>query len=330
MKTKGMKKYILRFLLLALWISLSMWRMDGAVAAEKVRLSMGGAALGTFSYMSCVVLANVWKKYIPDVDITVMATAGSTANYIPMDKGELDLAAGGSPQDWYATQGLYFTKTKLSNFCAVLLTSKAFHHTFTYLDSPIKTWKDLDGKRVHLGARASPASIISEDAFKALGIKVKPVYSTPSEAVDMMKDRRVDAMTYSVGAPWSAVLDIATQQPLKLVQPTPEERKKISEAIPFLFPDKIPAKTYPFQKEDYYTNTSTQTINARPGIPDEIVYKLTKVAWEHWNEVVEAAEAAKWARPGDIISTIALIHPGAAKYYREVGIQIPDRLIWKK
>ncbi len=57
---------------------------------------------------------------------------------------------------------------------------------------------------------------------------------------------------------------------------------------------------------------------------------LTKTAWDHWDEIVKAQAPAKWAKPKDMLSMIAPIHPAAVKYYREIGIQIPDHLIWRK
>jgi TRAP transporter TAXI family solute receptor len=306
--------------------------VEKAVAApEKVRLSMGGSNTGTWIYMFCAIMADVWKRYLPDVDITLMATGGTTANYLPMDKGEMDLAGAATFGDYWALNGMYFAKgKKLVNFCSLLPASKAFSHVFTYVDSPIKTLKDLDGKRVHLGARASPTSIVNEEIFKILGIKPNYVYSTPTEAVDMVKDRRVDAMAYSVGAPWSAIMDIATDRPIKFLHMKPEEQKKIADTIPYQVPDTIPAKTYSFQTEDYPTVMGLQNLIVRPGLSEELVYKLTKTAWEHWDEVVKATAAAKWVKAKDIVHMIAPVHPGAAKYYKEIGIEIPDRLIWKK
>ena len=298
-------------------------------APEKVRLSMGGSNTGTWIYMFCAIMVDLWKRNIPDLDITLMATGGTTANYIPMDKGEMDLAGAATFGDYWALNGMYFAKTKLVNFRSLLPASKAFSHAFTYVDSPIKTWKDMDGKRIHLGARASPTSIVNEEIFKLFGVKPNYVYSTPTEAAGMVKDRRVDAMVYSVGAPWSVIMDIATDRPVKFIPMKPEEQKKIADALPYQVADVIPAKTYSFQTEDYQTTMGLQNIIAKPGLPDDIAYKLTKVAWEHWDEVVKATSAAKWVKAKDIVNMIAPIHPGAAKYYREIGIQIPDRLIKK-
>jgi len=333
MEKKRFKKgfYLIAVLLIAFWFALPFaWTTEAAAAPEKVRLSMGGASTGTWIYMFCATLADTWKRYIPDLEITVLATAGTTANYLPMSRGELDLAGASTSGDWYAMHGMYFAKEKITNFCSMMPATKGFNQAFTYVESPIKVWKDMEGKRVAVGARASPTSIIQEEVCKALGIKPKFVYSTPQEAIDMVKDRRVDAMIYGVGAPWSGLMDAATAVKLKLIPMIPEEQKKVHAAYPYQVPDTIPAKTYSFQTEDIRTTMGFQTIIVRPGLADDLVYKLCKVIWEHWDEVVKASAPAKWVKPGDMVHMVAPIHPGAAKYYREIGIQIPDRMIWKK
>ena len=300
-------------------------------AAEKVRLSMGGSNTGTWIYMFCAIMVDVWKRYLPDVDITLLATGGTTANYIPMSKGDIDLAGAATFGDYWAIHGMYFAKgTKITDFCSLIPASKAFSHIFTYADSPIKTLKDMDGKRIHLGARASPTSLVNEEIFKLLGVKPNYVYSTPNEAVDMVKDRRVDGMAYSVGAPWSIIMDIVTERPIRFIPLKPEDQKKVKDNLPYQVPDTIPAKTYSFQTEDYHTVMGLQNLIAKPGLSEDLAYRLTKVAWEHWDEVVKGTSAARWVKAKDVVNMIAPIHPGAVKYYREIGIQIPDSLVWKK
>ncbi|OGP46410.1 MAG: hypothetical protein A3K30_05975 [Deltaproteobacteria bacterium RBG_13_51_10] len=323
--------YLFSVVLIAFWVALPFVCPNEAIAApEKIRLSMGGASTGTWIYMYCALLSETWKRYIPNLDITVLATAGTTANYIPMNKGELDLAGASTSGDFYALNGKYFTKEKLTDFCSMMPATKGFNQAFTYLESPINSWKDMEGKRICLGARASPTSVIQQEICEALGIKPKFVFSTPQEATEMVKDRRVDGMIYGVGAPWSGIMDVATAVKIKLIPMTPEEQKKVNKAYPYQVPDVIPAKTYNFQTEDIPTCQGIQTINVRPGLSDDLVYRLVKVIWEHYDEVVKASPPAKWVKAADIVHMVAPIHPGAVKYYREIGIQIPDRLVWKK
>lgn len=303
---------------------------EAAAAPETVRITIGGSTIGTLIYMQCAVMTDVWKRYVPGLDITLRATGGSAVNHLPIERGELDIGTSAVPADWWAMNGMHFAKTKISNFCSLLPANKAFHHAFTYIDSPIKTWKDMDGKRVHLGARASATALTNEEILKVLEIASKFVFSTPTEAVDMVKDRRVDAMAYGVGAPWSGIMDISKDVQIRLIPMKPEEQEKVAKTLPYLSSSVMPAKTYSFQTEDYPTVSTYPNLIVRPDLPEELVYKLTKVAWEHWDEVVKGVSAAKWVSPKDIVHMVAPVHPGAVKYYKEIGIHIPDRLIWKK
>jgi len=334
MHSKGLGKRIWFVVLLVFVLGITAPGLSGREAAaqspEKFRLVMGGASTTTWIYSFSAIVIDVWKRYLPNVDITLMATGGSMANYVPLDKGEMDLGGATTYADYWAINGMYFAKTKLTNFASLIPASKAFNQVFTYSDSPIKTLKDLDGKRVALGARASPTSMVNEEIFKVLGIKPNYVYSTPGEAIDMVKDRRVDAMAYGVGAPWSSIMDIVTTRPIKFIPTSPEEQKKIAAALPYMVGDTIPAKTYSFQNEDYHTTMGFQNINVRSGLSADLTYRLTKTVWEHWDQVVKATAAAKWVKAQDMVHMIAPIHPGAAKYYREIGVPIPERLIWTK
>ncbi len=92
MKKKRFKKGICfsSVLLMAFWVAFPFaWKGEVAAAPEKIRLSFASASTGTWIYMFCAILSEIWRKNIPGLDITVLATPGSTANYIPMDKGEL-------------------------------------------------------------------------------------------------------------------------------------------------------------------------------------------------------------------------------------------------
>jgi TRAP transporter TAXI family solute receptor len=331
MKRKNSKtKNLISCLLIAVCLALPYSLASPAAAAENVRLSMGAAATGTYIYMFCALVSEIWKNKIPNLDVTVMATSGSTANYLPIERREMDLGGASQAGDYYAMNGMYFTKEKLTGFSVLFPAAIAFTHTLIYADSPIKIWKDLDGKRVGISTRAAPTSIIAEETFKALEIKPKVVFATPNETIDMFKDRRIDAITYNAGAPWSGIMDAATNAQVKLVSLTPEEQIKIQKAMPYHIPGVLPAKTYAFQTEDVRLNTVYQHVIARGDMPADLVYKMTKVVWENWDQVVKSAPAAKWVSPKDILNFVTPVHPGAAKYYREIGIQIPDGQIWKK
>ena len=65
-------------------------------------------------------------------------------------------------------------------------------------------------------------------------------------------------------------------------------------------------------------------------VPDEVVYQVIKAIWENLGE---RHEAAVWM-PSTIVPEQALglitgrLHPGAERYYREMGWTIPDPVVF--
>ena len=56
-------------------------------------------------------------------------------------------------------------------------------------------------------------------------------------------------------------------------------------------------------------------------VDDETVYNFTKVLYEHRAQVVEKHPAGKAINPKNIIrDTGTAFHPGAIRYYKEIGI----------
>lgn len=86
----------------------------------------------------------------------------------------------------------------------------------------------------------------------------------------------------------------------------------------------VPAGTYPFLIGDYQTVGAYNFAVAHKDLPDDFVYDLVKVVFEKHAELVKAYPAAKDTVATNITRNSTLpVHPGAARYYREIGIATP-------
>jgi len=54
--------------------------------------------------------------------------------------------------------------------------------------------------------------------------------------------------------------------------------------------------------------------------------EVVKGIWESWDKINEQVPATKLESEEDILDMTAPIHPGAIKYYEEIGIEIPEDL----
>jgi len=164
------------------------------------------------------------------------------------------------------------------------------------------------------------------DALKYAGISLekdlKAEGGMAAEAPGRLQDGRIDAFFYTVGHPSGAIKEAtAGRRKVRIVSITDVE--KLLARYPYYAVATIPIKFYPAatNKEDVRTFGVKATLVTSAKVPDEVVYAITK-------EVFADLEAFKKLHPAyqgltrrNMLQGLsAPIHPGAIKYYKEVGL----------
>jgi len=89
----------------------------------------------------------------------------------------------------------------------------------------------------------------------------------------------------------------------------------------------IPADTYPNQPEDIQSIAHPNVLAVRADIPDEAVYQITRAIFENLAALQEIHKATREITlENAMIGLGAPLHPGAIRYYREKGLEIPAEL----
>jgi uncharacterized protein len=102
----------------------------------------------------------------------------------------------------------------------------------------------------------------------------------------------------------------------------------IRKAMPVFGPAKIAAGTYRLLDKDYVTIGVPNFVIGRADLPDDLVYQLVKASFENQPRLVKATSAARDTLPQNVVkNTFLPFHPGAVRYYREIGMSIPDSLV---
>jgi TRAP transporter TAXI family solute receptor len=66
----------------------------------------------------------------------------------------------------------------------------------------------------------------------------------------------------------------------------------------------------------------------RSDVPDEVVYRVTKMIWENLGTLQDIHAATKDMQLERALrGMVAPLHPGALRYYREIDLDIPPHLI---
>jgi len=189
-------------------------------------------------------------------------------------------------------------------------------------ESGITSLEELKGKSLSVGAPASGTELNARAIFAAAGMSYEDLgrveYLPFAESVELVKNRQLDATLQSAGIGVASIRDLAASLPINVVAVSPE----IVEAIgaPFLS-GVIPAGTYDGQTEDVTTAAVGNFLITHADVPEETAYQMTKLLFENLDHMAAAHAAARSIDIANALAGMPLeLHPGAERYYREVGI----------
>ena len=138
-------------------------------------------------------------------------------------------------------------------------------------------------------------------------------------------------MTTPSGPPTSAVTNAFASignDDIRVLDFSAADLKAINDNYPVWTPFVIKAGTYPGQTKDINTIAQPNLLVVTKDTPEETVYLLTKTIYENLpflNSVHKATLAMSLQKAIDGLPMP--LHKGAAKYYKEQGINIPANLI---
>ena len=137
---------------------------------------------------------------------------------------------------------------------------------------------------------------------------------------------RIDALMTLLGAPVPAIQDVDAKEPVLFLNLSPEQIEAIRKTMPEFGPAKIAAGTYRLLDKDYVTVGVPNFVIGRADLPADLVYQLVKATFENRPRLVKAHSAASETLPQNVVKdTFLPFHPGAVRYYREIGTSIRIR-----
>jgi TRAP transporter TAXI family solute receptor len=296
-----------------------------AVAQAQTYITvLTGGTSGVY-YPLGVALSKIYSEAIPGAKTSVQATKASAENLnlLQAGRGEVGFSLGDAvAQAWTGNEEAGF-KQKLDKLRALAAIYPNYIQIVASKESGIRTLQDLRGKRLSVGAPRSGTELNARAVLAAAGLSYadlgKVEYLPFGESVELMKNRQLDATLQSAGLGVSSIRDLATNVPIVVVAVPPEVVAKIGD--PAYQPAVIPAGTYSGQDQDVPTVAVRNILVTHSGVPEEVVYRMTKSMFEHLDELVAAHTAAKGIKLEEATKGLPIpLHPGAERYYREVGL----------
>jgi TRAP transporter TAXI family solute receptor len=198
-------------------------------------------------------------------------------------------------------------------------------------DAGVGSLQDLVGKEFNPGISGSATESTAEKIFSLLGIEPDWARGSTGDIVNQIKDNRVVGYVKSGSGKRldASSIDIATLTPISIVGLSDAQAAKIRETFPNLsvvdVEDNQAGEGYPAYKTWAFGVAAV----AQPDLDEDTAYQITKAIIEDQTAQAAAFSGLKGSAIPAMtmeLSTIPL-HPGAVRYYKEIGVEIPDSLL---
>lgn len=292
-------------------------------------MTMGtGGTSGTY-YAYGGILGNQIKSSA-GITVNVVSTDGSKANILGINTGNYQLGTVQSDVMAYAYAGTrsFESEGALDSFRVIGgLYAEAVQ--LVTMDPEIKSVADLKGKKVSIGAAGSGVYFNAVDVLAAAGLTeadIIPQYQSFGDSADALKDRKIDAAFIVAGAPTPAIQELCTSATAYLVPIDGDIAATLMQSSPYYTSYKIPAGTYNGQTEDVTTVTVKATLIVSTSADEEAVYNVTKAIFDNIDAITAAhAKGAELSLENATSGMTAPFHAGAAKYFKEKGIDVETK-----
>jgi len=291
-------------------------------AADNLVLATGGTA-GTY-YPFGGAMAKIWNSKIKDMNVTAQTSGASGENVRLINKKEVELALVQSDTLDFAFNAKEAFKEPLKGMSAIAVLYPEVVQVVVAADGPIKSFADLKGKKVGVGAPGSGTEANYRQLMDAYGMKKEDVngqYLSFSESAEAFKDKHIDAFVVTGAVPTSAIMDVATQNAIRILPIADDIAAKLTQKYPFLAAVKVPANSYKGQTADVPTVAVNAVLIAGSQLKDDMVYNLTKALFDNQADLAAAHAKGKELNAQFAVKGVSIpYHPGAVKYYKEKGL----------
>jgi TRAP transporter TAXI family solute receptor len=297
-----------------------------AAASGETRLVLKSARQASTYYAFAVGMTNAIMAGAPDVKMTVESSPGSMVNVKESLKRKdyvftsppilIDSALKGKGK---------FKEKGYDQIRSLWPIPGLVMHWVVTEESGVKSLRDLAGKKFIPGGAGSAGARFTEQVLEAIGVKdqVELVTVDLNEGVQAVKNRRAVGFATASSPPAALVTEISATMSIRMLDLPDDDYAKVSKRFSRYI---IPAGTYKGVDQDIKTISLLVAVYAKADMTDEVAYSITKAFWENREIWEKSHPAMKLLKMDGVNSMVAKLHPGALKYYQEIGFKVTDEL----
>lgn len=303
--------------------------LAGPLAAQETDLLIGSVSASSSHYAYFVAVGQLINENAEGLRASVVETGGTMDNVRRMTRGQVDFGTVTTNVQRHAAEGTNDFEGNAQDLTLLWVYTGAPQNVVVRADADVDSLEDLKEVRFNPGMRGSATEATTEAVFETLGLSADFVRGSTTDIVGMIKDNRVAGYVKSGAGNKldGSTMDIATSTDISILGLTDDQAETLRSEMPDISVVEVPegaADGLPA-----YTAWSFGVGVAAPSTMDEdVVYQVVKVIMEDKEAQANAMSSLKGMNLADVTlqyGTIPL-HPGAARWFEEQGIELPEKL----
>ncbi|SIN89079.1 TAXI family TRAP transporter solute-binding subunit [Salinivibrio sp. ES.052] len=328
----------------ALTFAAASFSLASTAVAEDRSYILATASTGGTYYPVGVALATLSKvKLAPKhhFSLSAISSAGSGENVKLLNEDEAQFAIlQGLYGAWaWSGEGPYAESGRQDQLRSVSMLWQNVEHFIVRSElaetGTVSDLSNLEGEKFSIGKKNSGTENSGRQIMKGLGVDPESfnlAYMGYGGSASALQNGTIDGMNTPAGVPVGAVTQAfaALGNDISILSFTDEQIKAANGKYNLWTKYEIPANTYPELDKPVTTIAQPNFLAVRKDLSDEDVYQLTKAIYENLSFLQGIHKATKAMAIEKAIAGLPVpLHPGAARYYQEVGIDIPSELVMK-
>lgn len=292
-------------------------------------ITIGTASQGGTYYIWGGGLASLLEEHL-DITSNVEVTGGPVHNIqlLDVDDVQLGMVTEGPLYEGYTGEGEW-AEQEYNDIRVIFPMYDTPFNWFSLSSTGAENIEDHEGERVGVGPAGGTPGTYNPMIYDILGIETgDQVAAGASDMVSQMLDGQLDHIGFSAGLPISAVVEAETQADINIYGLTEEQRTTVMEELPYFQEFTIPGGTYESMDEDIETVSQFNYGVVQKEANSDFVYDLVKAYHENIDQMINTHNSASEAEDPEVITnnTDYPMHPGAIRYYEEIGVELADEV----
>ncbi|MGY6705998.1 TAXI family TRAP transporter solute-binding subunit [Roseinatronobacter sp.] len=188
----------------------------------------------------------------------------------------------------------------------------------------VTSFADMAGKSVSSGSPGSGQWQLLGDLLEAHGMTREDVsedYSSFAQSADKLRDGNLDASLITAGIPTASITELANGHDITVVPLSGDEIAALQDVQPYYASVTLPAGTYRGVDADVETLAVRAIWATHADLDEDLAYAMVKALYENTDTLAQVHVMGGQISLETALESVSVpLHPGAERFYREMGL----------